>query len=275
MHWKAPQNLTLLEALTLQFPESSKSSLRSWLKEARISVNGTVVQLPHFTINQGDELALSPKKRTLEKGLLLLYEDEDLVVVDKPAGLLSVATAFEEKETVHAILKRHYRPKKVYVVHRLDQETSGIFLFALTEKAYHALKKLFEIHQLERCYTAVVEGMVTSSSGTWRSYLHEDASYYVHSSPDPSQNGELAITHFTLQKQSKHYSTLQLKLETGKKNQIRVQCRDAGYPIVGDKKYGAVTNPLKRLCLHAHLLAFAHPTTGKLMRFESPVPFEL
>lgn len=272
MKYIAERPLSILEALALLSPGSSKASLRSWLKEGRVSVNGIAVTDGHTQLIPGETLAVGPKKKFIEGTLQILYEDRDLVVIDKPSGLLSVAAAYESGETAHAILKRHYRTN-VYVVHRLDQETSGVMMFALHPDTFEKLKLLFETHEIERSYTGIVEGKMDSLSGSWRCFLYEDASYHVHASSDPSQ-GRLAVTHYHTLIASKHYSRLNFTLETGRKNQIRVQCQGAGHPIVGDKKYGAHSSPIKRLCLHAHLLGFKHPRTGKEMRFESPPPRE-
>jgi len=275
MKYTVPQDLPLLEALAKLAPDSSKTSLRSWLKEGRVFVNGKCEKLGTHLVSEGQVVSLGAKaKHTSEGDLKIIYEDNHIVVVDKPHGLLSVSTAFENGITAHGLLKKNYKPKKVYVVHRLDQDTSGVMLFALSEEAYIALKKMFEKHDLERSYTAIVEGKMEFADGTWRSYLYEDpVTYIVHETDIPEQ-GKLAITHYQVFKTTKKHSVIQLKLETGKKNQIRVHCQKAGFPIIGDKKYGAKSNPIKRLGLHAHLLCFDHPITHKKMRFESPLPEE-
>ncbi len=158
-------------------------------------------------------------------------------------------------------------------MHRLDQDTSGVMLFARTEAVKEKLKEMFERHDLERRYTAVVEGEMEETKGEWCCYLYEDSQYVVHVTQDPSK-GKLAVTHYVLKGRSKDYSLLELKLETGRKNQIRVHCSQAGHPVVGDEKYGAALNPMKRLGLHASLLAFKHPVTEQMMRFESALPDE-
>ncbi len=261
----------LLHTLSALFPDSSRTSLRSWIKEGRVSVNGVLCTDPQRQIASGEKVSLGQKPRYVEGGIRILYEDGDLVMIDKPAGLLTVATAFEKKETAYALLNKSYYPKKVYVVHRLDQETSGVMMFALNEKAQEACKAMFEKHDLQRVYYALIEGHLSQSEGTWRSYQYEDAQYFVHTTEDPLR-GKLAITHYRVQKTLKRSSLLELTLETGRKNQIRVHCQAAGHPIVGDKKYGSKTNA-ERLCLHAHLLGFNHPLTGKSLRFQSEVPF--
>jgi 23S rRNA pseudouridine1911/1915/1917 synthase len=271
MKWVAKENISLFDALVAMAPDCSKTTLRSWLKDGRILIDGEVVSHGKAILQSGQAVSLAPKPRFLAQGIQLLYQDNDIVVIDKPVGLLSVATDFEKKMTAHAILKGEFRPKKIFVVHRLDQDTSGVMVYALNEKAQQCLKSDFEAHTIERHYAAIVEGTEIESEGTWQSYLYEDGNYAVHSTRDESK-GVLAITHYRLVGKSRKCAWLDLRLETGKKNQIRVHCQDAGHPVVGDKKYGARTDPIKRLCLHAYLLAMRHPITKKKMRFTSSVP---
>jgi 23S rRNA pseudouridine1911/1915/1917 synthase len=273
MKYRAHANLPLLEILAQISHQSSKNTLRSWIKEGRVQVDGITIKNPSLDILKDQLVTVGQRKKIIRPGIPLLYEDNDLVVIDKPSGLLSVSTAFEKGETLHALLKAHYRPRKVFIVHRLDQDTSGVMVFALNQETCDRLKDLFEVHAIERAYTAIVEGQLSMPAGTWQSYQYEDNQYLVHETQDETR-GRLAVTHFKTRATSKRYSWLELQLETGRKNQIRVHCQSAGHPIVGDKKYGAQSNPLKRLCLHAHLLAFQHPFTKKLLRFESPVPEE-
>lgn len=267
----ATEDQSLLEALSSLFPECSKTSLRSWLKEGRITVDGKTVKIGSTPVSKGQSIALGQRIKLAADKIKIYYEDDHLVVVEKPAGLLSVSTNFEKADTLHSMLKKHYRPRKVFVVHRLDQDTSGVMLFALNEKACDRLKGMFEAHDIERVYCAIVEGRLQPEAGTWRSYLYEDPNYVMHSTDNPKA-GQLAITHYEVDNQSKKYSALTITLETGRKNQIRVHCKDAGHPVCGDKKYGAEKDPIRRLCLHAHVLAFSHPITKKQMRFVSPIP---
>lgn len=271
MKYIVSQDQVLLDALSALSPESSKTTLRSWLRDGRITVNRKVEKIASKPVHKGQVIELGSKQKILDQGIRILYEDDDFVIIDKPYGILSVSTAFEKGNTLHALLKKKYFPRKVFVVHRLDQDTSGVMVFALNEKAKEKLKKIFELHEIERAYTAIVEGIMEEESGVWKSYLVEDGNYYVHETPD-AEKGQLAITHYEVKAVSKRNSWLNLKLETGKKNQIRVHCKSAGFPIAGDKKYGAATNPIKRLCLHAHYLSFMHPMTKKMMCFESDVP---
>lgn len=272
MKYTTPQTISLLDALVSMYPTSSKTTLRSWVKEGRVLVDSLPIFVSTEMLAQGQSVEVSSKKKYLPSGLSILYEDRDIVVVDKPSGLLSVASNFEKELTVHALLKDYYYPRRVQVVHRLDQDTSGVLVFALNDYAYDGLKKTFERHEIDRVYTAIVEGIFESSSGTWKSMLFEDNQYKVHPTTEDDSEGREAITHYKVLSRSKRYSWLELKLETGRKNQIRVHCQAAGHPVVGDKKYGARSNPIRRLCLHAQLLAFEHPVSKKKLRFESPIP---
>lgn len=267
----AENDAPLLECLAKLAPDSSKSTLRSWIKEGRVSIDGKTAKRGDELIAKGQKVSLGQKPHFAEGKLRILFEDKHLVAIEKPEGLLSVSTAFEKTDTAYAMLKRHYHPRKVHVVHRIDQDTSGVMVFALSEEGLKGLKELFEKHDIHRAYYAIVEGQVTPAKGTWQSYLYEDARYMVHPTDDPSQ-GTLAITHYQVEKMSPRYTLLKLTLETGRKNQIRVHCLQCGCPIAGDQKYGAKTDPVKRLCLHAAILEFHHPVTGKLLKFASPLP---
>lgn len=266
-------DLPLLDALALLAPDSSKTTLRSWLKEGRVYVDGIVQKVGATLIRKNQVVSLGAKAAPMIEGLTVLYEDSHLIVIEKPCGLLSVAAPFEKGNTAHAILKKHYKPRKIYVIHRLDQDTSGVMLFAFSEQAYEKLKKTFEDHDIVREYIGVLEGHLPEKQGVWESYLYEDENYIVHETLN-SEEGRLAITYYTVLDVNKLYSLIKFKLETGRKNQIRVHCKAAGHSIVGDLKYGAQRNPLRRLCLHAQRLAFKHPISGKEMQFESSLPKE-
>jgi len=270
MEFIASQPATLLEVLGLNYPDCSKATLRSWINERRISVNGTIVKRTDKAIATGDAILVGKKKVLIASRFPVIYSDKDIILIDKPSGLLSVATDFDKKDNVFSLLKEHFYPREVFVVHRLDQDTSGVMMFALSAPAFRVLKTKFAAHDIVRRYTAIVEGSLTTP-GTWDSYLYEDKNYVVRFAKNPGE-GERAITHFKPLMTERHYTWLELTLETGKKNQIRVQCLHAGCPVVGDKKYGPTESPLKRLCLHAHHLEFDHPITGKRVVFTSAVP---
>lgn len=271
MKYKATKAIPLFEALAVLSEGSSKNTFKQWIKEGRVLLDGKILRKSDILVEKDQVLSLGPKVKFLDEGIRILYDDADLVVIEKPLGLLSVATDFEVTDTAHAILKRAFHPRVVYPVHRLDQETSGVMMFALSERGRDALKDLFAEHRLVRQYMAIVEGRLESAEGTWTSYLYEDQKYKVHSTTNKTL-GQLAITHYLVEGISRRHSRLKLTLETGRKNQIRVHCQDAGHPVVGDKKYGATNDPIKRLALHAHRLEFVHPISGKKLAFLSPAP---
>ncbi len=271
MKFTATENILLIDAVANLAPDSSKSTHRAWIKEGRVYVDDLPCKHASISVCPNQTVTLGPRPRYAEGNIPILYEDPHLVVIHKPEGILSVATTFQKEKTAHAFLKSKYYPRRVYPVHRLDQETSGLMLFALSEKGRDRLKKMLENHEIERTYYAIVEGKVAPAEGTWQTYQQEDANYYVHNSNAPS-HGKIAITRYKVKKMTKHYTFLELQLETGRKNQIRAHCQWAGCPIAGDKKYGAATNPAKRVCLHAYSLTFTHPLTGKKMAFKSPLP---
>jgi tRNA pseudouridine32 synthase/23S rRNA pseudouridine746 synthase/23S rRNA pseudouridine1911/1915/1917 synthase len=261
------EQTTLLEALGKVAPDSSRNTLRTWVKDGRVVVDGIVQTQVNAPLTKGQQLVVEGRKPKKEGSLPILYEDSHFVVIDKPSGLLSVATNFDSQNTAHALLKRRYAPKKVYVVHRLDQDTSGVMMFALSELAYETLKAALAKHDVKRIYYGVVEGEL-QGKGTWDSYLYEDANYYVHATDDPTK-GERAITHYEAVEYRNGKTKVRFQLETGKKNQIRVHCQMAGHPIVGDTKYGSPIQHARRLHLHAAELSFIHPATNKEMHFSS------
>ena len=263
----APKSDHLIEILALLFPESSRNTIKAWLKKGRVIIENRVIKQPQKLIKEGTPILLNDRQTVLELGIELLYEDNDIIVIDKPSGVLSVATPFEKVDTVHDVLKRLFFKKRIFPVHRLDREASGVLVFACSEKARTVLKGLFLAHTIHREYRAVVEGQL-DSNGTWESFLKEDAAYFVKS----YKGGKHAITHYEVLKKQPRYTYLKLKLETGRKNQIRVQASEAGFPIIGDQKYGAKSNSINRLGLHAHYLAFLHPISQKPMSFYSKVP---
>jgi 23S rRNA pseudouridine1911/1915/1917 synthase len=213
--------------------------------------------------------------RFLLKGLAILYEDKDILVVDKPAGLLAVATEREKSRTAHSILTDYIRTgcgrsrKRLFVVHRLDRDTSGALIFAKSEEAKFRLQDQWK--QTEKKYLAIVQGKFEKSSGTITTYLAEDKAYKVYSTSD-STKGKLSQTAYKVLRTIKGYSLLEVALLTGRKNQIRVHLAGIGHPIVGDRKYGNVDESLSRMALHARSISFKHPFSGKHLTFESRVP---
>jgi len=215
------------------------------------------------------------RTKFLPGGLQVLYEDKDILVVDKPAGLLTVATEHEKSRTAHSILTEYIRigcgrcRKQLFVVHRLDRDTSGVLIFAKSELAKVRLQDRWK--ETEKKYLAVVHGKCEKSSGTITSYLAEDKGYNVYSTSD-STKGKFAHTDYMVLRETKRYSLLEVTLLTGRKNQIRVHLAGIGLPIVGDTKYGKADDEQLRMALHARSISFKHPFSGVKLSFKSEVP---
>ena len=196
----------------------------------------------------------------------ILYEDKYIIAVNKPAGLLSIATDKEKIKTAYHEIREY--AGRIFVVHRLDRDTSGVFLVAKDEKTKRVLQDNWNPM---RGYTAIVEGALHKKNGRIETFLRETKTHFIYSAP----SGQKAITTYNVLEESSAYSLVSINIETGRKNQIRVHMSELGHPIAGDKKYGAKTNPLRRLGLHAHILEFIHPVTGQLLAIKAPVPFNL
>jgi len=216
-----------------------------------------------------------PKTRPLAKGLVILHEDRDILVVDKPSGLLTVGTDREKSRTAYFILTNYVRkgrPRsrdRVFIVHRLDRDTSGILIFAKSEKAKLHLQGQW--NETQKKYLAVVHGKCKKSSQTISTYLTENKAQVVYSTSDPAK-GKLSHTAYKVLRQTKDFALLEVDLLTGRKNQIRVHLAGIGHPIVGDKKYGKDSGSHARLALHARSISFKHPMSGEPLTFVAKVP---
>ena len=249
------------------------------LSQGRVSVNGKPCAIASHQIHSGDVLEVGPRRAPakLAGGLAILYEDSDIFIVYKPAGLLTVATIDEREHTAYAYLRQHlkqHNPKlRLFIVHRLDKFVSGVLVFAKSERVQSVLQDVFSRHDIQRKYWAIVEGVVEKDRGTIRSHLAEDRNLRMHSTED-AKRGKPAITHFRVLQRFQKVTALEVTLETGRKNQIRVHLSEMGHPIVGDRAYGSKQNPLGRLGLHAFHLGFSHPTSGKPLLFQTDPPPE-
>lgn len=215
-------------------------------------------------------------KKYQPRGFEILYEDQDLIIGNKAPGFLTVAARWEKDNTIHNALNSYVRKgssiskKCVYVVHRLDQATSGVLMFAKSEKVQFLLKENWP--STVKHYYVIVHGKMAEKSGLITSYLTEDEDYKVHSTSD-SENGKLAKTEYNVVKETPNFSLLKINLLTGKKNQIRVHLADKGHPVVGDSKYGKdQENKQKQLMLHAFSLTFTHPFSQKRVRVQANIP---
>lgn len=271
----------LLEFVTEVADDASRTDAKSWLKHGQIMLNGEVTTAFDAPVAPGAEVKVNksrPFVRLRHPRLKLLYEDDDVIVVEKGYGLLSVGIpnpAKKKIESAYDILREYLKKKdprnKLFVVHRLDRDTTGVMMFAKTEEAQETLRHNWNNFVLERLYVALLEGFVKNDEGVVKSRLAENSQFKVYST-DREDEGRLAVTRYKVAGRGHGLSLVEFTLDTGRKNQIRVHASEMGHPICGDRKYGAKQSRLGRLCLHAKTLRFAHPITRKDMYFESPVP---
>ena len=271
--------VSLLEFLEEKIEGRSRTDIKSWLRHRQIMVDGKITTLHNEPVGPGGEVVINVSRPFItlrHPRLKLVYEDDDVIVIDKGYGLLSVGTESKKKqESAYDIVRQYLKLKspnnKLYVVHRLDRDTSGLMMFAKTEEAQEILRHNWNNYVLDRLYLALLEGYVKEDSGFIKSHLTENSQYMVYSTPN-SDEGKLAVTRFKVLKRGHGLSLVEFSLDTGRKNQIRVHASEMGHPISGDRKYGAKSSRLNRLCLHAATLRFAHPITRKDMNFVSPAP---
>jgi len=268
----------LMSFLITQMPAKNRHNIKTLLGNKQIVVDGKVVTQFNYLLKTGQKVELASDRIAKEKqykGISIIYEDHYVIVIDKHAGILSMATDNQKDHTAYSMLSCHVKEQhpdnKIFIVHRLDRGTSGLMLFAKSEEIKHVLQESWNDTILERTYIAVVEGKPIENEGTITSYLKENSALKVYSSQNPN-NGLKAITNFTVLKTANNVTLLKLNLETGRKNQIRVHMQDIGHSVIGDKKYGAKTNPIGRLGLHALVLSFTHPITKEALRFETNIP---
>ncbi len=278
LDFKADRPIGLLDFLFGAMADRKRTTVKDYLKHRQVMVNGVVTTQFDLALNPGDNVAVNTSRefQTLRNPRLsIVYEDDDIIVVNKGYGLLSVGTDKIKTGTAYSILRDYLKrvdPRnKLFIVHRLDQHTSGLMMFAKNVKAKEAMQHNWNNMVLERRYVCVVEGKLDPPEGEIRSYLAENSQHEVYSTDDPNA-GQLAVTRYRTLRSANGYSLVEVQLETGRKNQIRVHMKDLGHPIAGDRKYGAKTSPIHRLALHAMTLRFAHPESRTDMNFSTPVP---
>lgn len=268
---------TLLPFLLQRVKGKSRNTVKALLSRRQVRVDGKMVKQFDHPLRPGQTVTLLPpaEERPTELPFDILYEDGEMIVIDKPAGLLTVATEREKLRTAYRMVTDYVRTRdraaRIFVVHRLDRDTSGVVLFAKNEETKRALQENWGEQVEKRVYLAVAEGRPPQDKGTCRSWLLETVTHLVWSA-GPESGGKEAVTHYEVLAAEGGYALLRLHLDTGRKNQIRVQLSDLGCPVAGDKQYGARTSPLGRLALHACELAFTDPRTGRRAVFTAPVP---
>ncbi len=271
------QPIPLLEFLRSNLPQLSRTAVKALLKYDQIRLEGTVTNQFDILVAPGQTISINfsrPWQTLSNPRLRIIYEDDDIIVVNKGYGLLSVGTDNKKEGTAYSILRDYLKrlnpANKLFIVHRLDQHTSGLMLFAKNIKAKEAMQHNWNNMVLDRRYAAIVEGYPEPAEGVRRSRLLENAQHLMYSTDDPK--GLEAVTRYKVLKSRNGYSLVDVSLDTGRKNQIRVHMHDMGTPIAGDRRYGAKTSPIHRLALHARTLRFVHPMTHKDMNFSIPLP---
>ncbi len=270
----------LLAFLFATWPTVKKKQMRTWLKFQAVTVNGRPVTQFNHPLRRGDVISIRSERSEIPKtelpsGIVIRFEDSAVLVIEKPENLLSIANEGEREKTAYFQLSDYLKLRfadaraRVWIVHRLDRETSGLMVFAKTAAAKAILQGGWD--EVEKRYEAVVEGQLPASEGTLESDLDESNPFKVFTASASAQTRH-AVTHYRVLSTRKGRSLVELTLETGRRHQIRVQLAAVGCPVVGDKKYAAKTDPAKRLALHASYLRFLHPETGEELRFTSPLP---
>ncbi|MDE6317573.1 MAG: RluA family pseudouridine synthase [Muribaculaceae bacterium] len=272
------EDTTLLEFLFVSMPQRKRTNVKELLQHNQVKVNNAVITQFDTPLTPADTVYVNLTRefpRFYNRRLNIVYEDDDIIVVNKGYGLLSMGNDKVKEGTAYSILKEYVKwvdpRQKIFIVHRLDRDTSGLMMFAKNVKAKEAMQHNWNNMVLNRTYVAVVEGNVENDEGVIRTYLAENSKYEVYVTENPEE-GQLAVTRYKVLKRKKGCTLMELELDTGRKNQIRVHMKHIGHPITGDRRYGADASPIHRLGLHARTLRFVHPVTRREMNFSTPIP---
>lgn len=276
---RGDEPVPLMEFLVNTLTDFKKNDVKKWMKYGQVRLNGGVTTAFDAAVDPGAlvEVNLSrPFPVFKHPRIELVYEDDDIIVINKGYALLSVSTlSHKQDENAYDIVRNYVKSvdprNKLFIVHRLDRDTSGLMMFAKSAEAQEVLRHNWNNMILERLYVAVLEGYLENDKGFVKSRLAENSQFVVYTTDNPEE-GRVAVTHYEVLGKGNGYTLAQFSLDTGRKNQIRVHASELGHPITGDKKYGAKKSPLHRLALHARTLRFAHPITRKDMNFETPIP---
>ncbi len=276
-HYEVRHEQPLLEFL-LEQVRQTRTKIKQTLQGQGIKVNGKTVTQFDFLLQPGMKVAVSKTKRNQQtfksRYVKIVYEDRWLIIVEKQPGILSMAaghSTLNVKSVLDDYFKKSRQKCTAHVVHRLDRDTSGLMVYAKDMETEQILEHNWHQIVYDRRYVAVLSGEMKENEGTIQNWLKDNKAYVTYSSP-VDNGGKLAITHFFVLDRTTEHSLVEFKLETGRKNQIRVHAADMGHPVCGDEKYGNGDDPLHRLCLHAWLLCFEHPWTHEPMEFETPIP---
>lgn len=278
LHLTVKEDKRLLEFLLDSMENTSRTKIKSTLQGRGVKVNGKVITQFDYPLSCGMKVAVSRSKQNAEmfknRYIKIVYEDRYIVVVEKNVGILSMA-AGHSSLNVKTVLDSYFRTSRqkctAHVVHRLDRDTSGLMIYAKDMQTEQILEHEWHDIVYDRRYVAVVSGEMEDDYGTMTSWLKDNKAYITYSSPYDN-GGKYAVTHFHTLDRTTDHSLVEFRLETGRKNQIRVHSADMGHPVCGDIKYGNGDDPIGRLCLHAYVLCFYHPITRRRMEFETPIP---
>ena len=271
------EETTLLPFLLREVTGKSRNTVKGLLTRRQVMVDGTVVTRFDAPLLPGQQVTLLPPEAAgaAELPFPVLYQDRDLIAVDKPAGLLSMGNEKERTRTAYRMVSDYVKARepggRIFIVHRLDRDTSGVLVFAKNERMKRALQDHWEALVQQRGYVAAVEGDLPEPEGTVRSYLRETATHLVYSGPR-GKEGREAVTHYRVLARGKGFSLVEVTIDTGRKNQIRVHMQDLGCPVAGDRQYGAQSDPMGRLALHAHLLRFTDTRSKKNLELKASLP---
>lgn len=275
-HYTVDREMPLLEYLLANMP-GSKNKIKDTLKGRGIQVNGKKVTQYDYPLHKGDTVSISQSKKNdtfKSKYVTVVYEDKYIIVIEKNPGILSMAAGHSSlniKSVLDEYFKKTRQSCRAHVVHRLDRDTSGLMIYAKDMETEQILEHEWHDIVFDRRYVALCSGEYEEQTGTIANWLKDNKSYVTYSSP-VDNGGKYAVTHFCVLDSSTEHSLVEFKLETGRKNQIRVHSADMGHPVCGDIKYGNGDSPLHRLCLHAYVLCFYHPVTRLPMEFSTPIP---
>jgi 23S rRNA pseudouridine1911/1915/1917 synthase len=277
-HYVVQEEAPLLEWLLANL-KGSRTKIKATLQGYGIKVNGKFVTRYDYPLVPGMKIAVSKTKRNKvlkSRYVKIVYEDDYIIVVEKSVGILSMGhgqRSFNVKSVLDEYFHETKQPCRAHVIHRLDRDTSGLMVYAKDKKIEFSMHAEWKKTVFDRRYVAVLSGVMEDDEGTIANWLKDNKSYFTYSSP-VDNGGKYAVTHFYTLDRSPRYSLVEFKLETGRKNQIRVHAADMSHPVCGDFKYGNGDDPIGRLCLHAYVLCFYHPVTHEPMEFQTAIPHQ-
>ena len=271
------ENDNLINSLCKFKSDISRNKLKSYIKYNMVMVNDKIVTKANYEVKDKDIITIYYNKTMIDEyDIRVLYEDKDIIAISKPCGLLSISNDKEKDVTAFRLVREYVRKNNpntyLFAIHRLDQETSGVLIFGKNERIKNMLQDNWNDIVKKRGYYAIVNGKLDKDKGTFKSYLKENRNGIIYSSKN--KDGKLAVTNYKVIRSNNKYSLLDIDIETGRRNQIRVHLSEYGYPIVGDKKYGSKDKSLKRLGLHAYELSFIDPRNNKLLAIHDDIPKE-